>query len=73
VQVVYSGPMQVSVAPGETAIAAGGRVAAAADGRVRPLRSRMVDGMVVAEGVPTLGVALGEAVDGAIWVLVNPQ
>jgi hypothetical protein len=33
----------------------------------------MVDGMVVAKGAPTLGVALGEAVNGAIWVLVTPQ
>ena len=72
VVVVYSGPMQVRLAPGET-VGADARVTASADGRVRPLRSRTVDGMLVAEGAPTLGVALGEAADGLIWVLVNPQ
>lgn len=73
VTIVYSGPMQVRLMPDEAAIAAGTRVTAAADGRVRPLQTRVVAGMVVAEGVPVLGVALEETVDGLVWVLVNPQ
>ncbi|HSN77194.1 MAG TPA: hypothetical protein VL334_19155 [Anaerolineae bacterium] len=71
--VVYSGPMQVRVAPGEEAIAGGTRLTAAADGAVRPLATRTVDGMVVSEGAPVLGIALEPAKDGVVWVLVNPQ
>lgn len=73
VTIVYSGPMQVKAAPGEAPIVAGTRLTAAADGTVRPLQTRTVDGMVVAEGAPVLGVVLAEAVDGLVWVLVNPQ
>jgi hypothetical protein len=29
--------------------------------------------MVVAEGAPVLGLTLGDAGDGRVWVLVNPQ
>lgn len=71
--VVYSGPMQVRVAPGESALAAGARVTAAANGAVRPLATRTVDGMVISEGAPVLGIALEPARDGLVWVLVNPQ
>jgi hypothetical protein len=71
--VVYSGPMQVRTAPGESSITAGERVTAAADGAVRPLATRTVDGMVVSEGAPALGIALEPAKDGLVWVLVNPQ
>jgi len=71
--VVYSGPMQVRVAPGEDAISGGTRLAAAADGAVRPLATRTVDGMVVSEGAPLLGIALEPAKDGLVWVLVSPQ
>jgi hypothetical protein len=71
--VVYSGPMQVRVASNESAIAAGERVTAGADGAVRPLATRTVDGMVVSEGAPALGIALEPAKDGLVWVLVNPQ
>ena len=73
VTIVYSGPMQVKVAPGESAIAAGTRLTAAVDGSVRPLLTRAFEGMVVAEGAPVIGVALEAAGDGLIWVLVNPQ
>ena len=73
VTIVYSGPMQVKVAPGESAIAAGTRLTAAVDGSVRPLQTRTVEGMVVTEGAPVIGVALEAARDGLIWVLVNPQ
>lgn len=71
--VVYSGPMQVRTASGESAITAGERVTAAADGAVRPLATRTVDGMVISEGAPVLGLALAPAEDGLVWVLVNPQ
>lgn len=71
--VVYSGPMQVRTAPGESGITAGERVTAAADGAVRPLATRTVDGMVVGEGAPVLGLALEAPKDGLVWVLVNPQ
>jgi adenosine/AMP kinase len=75
VTIVYSGPMQVRIAPGESAIAAGTRLTAAAGGRVRPLQTRTVEGMVVTEGTPVIGTALESlaAGEGLIWVLVNPQ
>ena len=73
VTIVYSGPMQVKVAPGESVIAAGTRLTAGADGSVRPLQTRTVDGMVVTEGAPVIGVALEAAKNGLVWVLVNPQ
>lgn len=71
--VVYSGPIQVRAAPGESAITAGMRVTAAADGAVRSLVTRTVDGMVVSEGAPVLGLALAPTENGLVWVLVNPQ
>jgi hypothetical protein len=73
VTIVYSGPAQVKTVPGEAAITTGMRVTAATDGTVRPLLTRTVEGMTVAEGAPVLGVALEDAVDGLVWVLVNPQ
>lgn len=54
-------------------IAAGTRLTVAASGRDRPLQTRTIDGMVVTEGAPVIGVAMGPAQDGMIWVLVNPQ
>ena len=65
--------MQVKVAPGESAIAAGTRLTAAEEGTVRPLATRTLDGMVVTEGVPVIGVALEAPKDGLVWVLVHPQ
>ncbi|WP_423224512.1 hypothetical protein [Candidatus Amarolinea aalborgensis] len=73
VTIVYSGPMQVRTAPGDTAIAAGTRLTVGSDGHVRPLQTRTVEGMVVTEGAPVVGVALEAAKDGLVWVLVNPQ
>ncbi|MFZ2423736.1 MAG: hypothetical protein WA029_21595 [Anaerolineae bacterium] len=79
VTIVYSGPMQVKVASGEGAIAAGTRLTAAADGRVRPLgtiKVQLAGGAGTAdllESAPFLGVALEAAKDGLVWVLVNPQ
>ena len=62
VTIVYSGPMQVRVtvpARPNWLLARGS--AAAADGAARPLQTRTVEGMVVAEGAPVLGVALESA------------
>ena len=79
VTIVFSGPMQVKVAPGESAIAAGTRLTAAADGRVRPLgtiKVQLANGTGTAdlsEDAPVIGVTLEAASDGLVWVLVNPQ
>ena len=79
VTIVYSGPMQVRIAPGESAIAAGTRLTAAAGGRVRPLGTIKVQlagdaGTAdLPESAPVIGVALEPAKDGLVWVLVNPQ
>ena len=71
--IIYSGPAPARLASDVGVITAGARVTIAADGRVRPLQTRTVAGMLVAEGAPVLGVTLGEAQDGLVWVLVNPQ
>ena len=67
------GAAQATVAPGESAIATGTRLTVAADGAVRPLQTRTVDGMLVTEGAPVVGVALEPAKNGLVWVLVNPH
>ena len=55
-------------------ILAGQRLTAGDGGSVRALQSRTVEGMVVTEGAPVIGVALeAPAKDGMVWVLVNPQ
>ncbi len=79
VTVVYSGPMQVKVAPGESAIVAGTRLTAAADGTVRPIGTIKVqlaggEGTAdLSESAPVIGVALEPAKDGRVLMLVNPQ
>jgi hypothetical protein len=74
VTIVYSGPMQVKVAPGESAISAGSRLTAAEGGTVRSMQTRTVGGMIVTEGAPVIGIALeAPDKDGLVWVLVNPQ
>ena len=79
VTVVYSGPMQVRVAPGAGTITAGSRLTAAADGTVRTLnriKVQLAAGNGTAdidEDVPLIGVALETATDGLVWILVNPQ
>ncbi len=79
VTIVYSGPMQVSVAADETGIVAGTRLTAAANGAVRPqgtIRVQLADGEGTAtmpDNAPVLGVALEAPKDGMVWVLVNPQ
>ena len=79
VTIVYSGPMKVKVAPGESTITAGTRLTAAANGSVRQLSTMKVQlagGQGTAdmlESAPVIGVALEAAKDGMVWVLVNPQ
>ncbi len=78
VTIVYSGPMQVKVAPGEN-ISAGMRLTVAADGAARPLgtiKVQLANGAGtadMAESAPVIGVALGPGYNGLAWVLVNPQ
>jgi hypothetical protein len=57
---------------GET-VTPGQRVTVGADGTVRAVQTRIVEGMVVSEGTPTVGVLLQAARDGMVWVMVNPQ
>lgn len=66
------GAVQVKAQAG-SAIQPGQRVTVGADGAVRALQTRTIDGMVVAEGAPTVGVALQEPQDGLVWVFVSPQ
>ena len=73
VAITVFGAAQAKVSPSERAIAVGTRLTAAADGAVRPLQTRTVDGMLVTEGAPVAGVALEPAKDGLVWVLVNPH
>ncbi|MCB0041846.1 MAG: hypothetical protein KDE23_19315 [Caldilinea sp.] len=66
------GAAQVKVQNGE-ALQPGQRVTVGADGAVRALQTRTVEGMEVSEGAATLGVVLEAPKDGMVWVLVNPQ
>ncbi len=79
VAIVYSGPAQVRLAPGERTVTAGTRLTAAAAGAVRPLgtlKVQLADGSGTAdmlESAPVIGVALDTSRDGLVWMLVNPQ
>jgi hypothetical protein len=64
VALTIAGVANVKVAGGAT-IRAGERLTAGTAGRARPLRTRTVDGMIVAEGAAVVGVALGPSGDGA--------
>jgi len=71
--VVY-GPAQVKADASTGAIAVGARLTAASrSGYARALQTRTLDGMVVAEAAPTVGIALGPLVSGTglIPVLVT--
>ena len=75
VSVVIYGPAQVKSA-GDVQL--GDRVTVDATGGVRALAAfqvQRVDGALadMLETAPVLGIALEEARDGAVWVLVNPQ
>lgn len=72
--VVVSGLAQVKADAGEGAIATGQRlVVAGRAGHARALRSRILDGMEVAEGAPLVGIALAslDSGTGLIPVLVT--
>ena len=66
------GAVQVRAQTG-AAIQPGQRVTVGENGAVRALQTRTIEGMVVAEGAPTIGVALQEPQDGLVWVFVSPQ
>ena len=66
------GAVQVKAQAG-SAIQPGQRVTVGANGAVRALQTRTIEGMVVAEGAPTVGVALQAPQDGLVWVFVSPQ
>lgn len=70
VSVIYNGPVQVKAAG---AVAVGEKLAVGDDGAARGLRRTNVNGIPVVEDAPVLGIALSEARDGMVWVLVNPQ
>jgi hypothetical protein len=72
VSLTVLGAVQVKAQAG-SAIQPGQRVTAGANGAARALQTRTIEGMVVAEGAPTLGVALQEPADGVVWVFVSPQ
>ncbi len=71
VAITVLGAAQVKVQPGET-LQPGQRVTVGANGAVRALETRTLDGMVVSEGAATVGVVLQAASEGRVWVLVNP-
>lgn len=66
------GVAQARVQTGE-AVQPGQRVTVGQQGTVRALQTRVVDGMVVSEGAPTIGVALTQPDGGRVWVFVSPQ
>ncbi len=72
VSITVLGAAQVKTQAGK-AIQPGQRVTVGANGAVRALQTRTIEGMVVSEGAPTIGVALQEPADGLVWVLVSPQ
>lgn len=76
VAVAIAGVAQVKADATAGPISAGQRLTSAtAPGHARTLQSKTLDGMLVAEGAPVVGLALESlnAGQGLIWVLVNPQ
>ncbi len=76
VAITIAGVAQVKAEAAAGPIVAGQRLTRAATaGHARALQSRNLDGMIVAEGAPVIGVALEPlaAGQGLIWALVNPQ
>ncbi|MCB9516141.1 MAG: DUF2190 family protein [Candidatus Krumholzibacteriia bacterium] len=70
VALVVLGVAEVRVAPGAS-IAKGARLTADATGAARPLRTESLNGMVVAEGAPTIGTALASASGGTVPVFIS--
>jgi hypothetical protein len=68
------GVARVKVDPDLAAIEPGMRLTSGTGGRVRALKTVVVEGVTLAEDAPVLGIALAEPdEDGLVWVLVNPQ
>ena len=73
VTIITYGLAQVRADPASGPITAGTLLAASAAGQARALRTVEVDGVLLAESVSTVGVALeGTTAEGLIWVLVSP-
>lgn len=72
VALVVQGATQVKT-QASAALQPGQRVTVGTNGAVRALQTRTVDGMVVAEGAPTVGVVLQAPAAGLVWVFVSPQ
>ena len=70
VALVVLGVAEVRVAPGAS-IAKGARLTVDATGAARPLRTESLNGMVVAEGAPTIGTALASASGGTVPVFIS--
>ncbi len=70
VSIIYNGPVQVRAAG---AVAVGEKLTVGDDGAARGLRRTELNGIPLVEDAPVLGIALSEAQDGRVWVLVNPQ
>ena len=70
VAITVLGAARVKVQDGEEVLA-GQRLTAGNGGSVRALQSRTVEGMMVTEGAPVIGVALDAPQDGMVWVLVT--
>ena len=74
VTIVIYGPVQVRVSTASGSISTGARLAVNESGLGRSLQSTEVNGVQLSESGPVIGIALEEAaVDGLIWVLVNPH
>jgi hypothetical protein len=68
------GLAQVKVDAGQGSIQPGTRLTSGTEGRARPLKTVVVEGVTLAENAPTIGIALAAPdEDGLVWVLVNPQ
>jgi hypothetical protein len=70
VSVVYNGPVQVKAA-GQFAV--GDKLTVNDSGNLRRLSSTKVNGILLTEDAPVLGIALSLLENDLIWVLVNPQ
>jgi hypothetical protein len=74
VTIVICGPMQVKASAVGGSIQPGIRLAVGDRGVAQALKTVLVEGVTLAESVPTVGIALGAVdEDGLAWVLVNPQ
>jgi hypothetical protein len=72
--IIYSGPIQIRASELGGAISPGLRLTVASDGLARPLQTVEVDGVMLSESAPVIGIALSEPDEnGLVWVLLSPQ